>query len=523
MNYWLSNPFQFRTARLRKGARSKRSRATRNGLDEAPATYQNGADGIPLSHTGPGTKQAKATRARDRGYVQVFLSHKSRDQKTAEELRQVLQTHGGPMLRVFTYQNIEKGDNYQDEIGKQLYESDWFMLLFTGMDDRDWSWCHHEAGTFCGMTYPDADRVVVFYPSNVALPDPLKRYQAVRCQDGQPDDVYRFFEDLFGKEPYPGIAPIHPFFANDREAGTSRETAAATIIRAVGRLVVESIEPKDVMIVHVRDKADLLDRTEFPADTYVHRQSGALRLFELGERDFSWQQFQEALEPGFRQCLNQSFWPAVYQACAKSVKIHKMASTHTVLHSPADGRHYMPMLSRIETTGDDSATFHINFVHVAAGTQAEVRHKSVARVFTALNLAHRFRWEIIDPYRDPARLRDFVRHHDRAIEGEGAANGGGALSTIWEAIRLLEIESENRGVYDPQALPTDFGSGADARVREMFTLWEQYRGQLERAASEGDAATFSQVLGDLDPINVEFISLASQRLGELVRADAHHA
>ena len=35
-------------------------------------------------------------------------------------------------------------------------------------------------------------------------------------------------------------------------------------------------------------------------------------------------------------------------------------------------------------------------VQVAAGTQAEVRDKSVARIFTALNLSHRFRWEIID-------------------------------------------------------------------------------------------------------------------------------
>jgi hypothetical protein len=521
----LFNPFQFKTATVRKRARSKRARTMRNGLDEAAATYQNGADGAHPNHPCLSAKTAKAKRARERGYVQVFLSHKGGDQKAAEELREVLQTCGGPMLRVFIYQDIERGVDYQDEIGKQLYDSDWLMLLFTGVDDRDWSWCHHEAGTFCGMMYPDADRVVVFYPSNVALPDPVKRYQAVRCQDGQPDDVYRFFEDLFGNEPYPGIAPIHPFFANDREASASREAAAEKIIRAVGRLVVESIEPNDLMIIHVRNKADLLLQTEFPADTRIQRQSGALRLFELGEKDFSWQQFQEALEPSFRQCLSKSFWPAVYEACAKSVKSHKVASTHTVLHSPADERNYMPMLSRIETTGDDSATFHITFVQVAAGTQAVVRDPKVARIFTALTLAHRFRWEIIDKYRDPQRLLEFVERVARSAERREASNSGasgGGLRVIWDAIRLLEIESKNRGVYDPEALPADFGPGADARVRKMFALWEQYRARLERAASDDDAATFSQVLRELDPINVEFIDLASRRLGELVRADARH-
>jgi TIR domain len=517
MTDWLPDQPRYKTAKSRASARG---RVRSNGLAEARSEYRSGKVGAHRPQACPPSKEAKRDRARERGYIQIFLSHKSRDHKAAEELRKVLQAYGGPMLRVFTYDDIEKGDDFRDEISRQLYESDWFMLLFTGVDDRDWSWCHHEAGTFCGMMYPDADRVVVFYPSNVALPDPLERYQAVRCQEGEPDDVYRFFEDLFGKEPYPGMPPIHPFFANDRDASSIRETAADRIIRAVGRLVVESIEPKEVMIIHVRNKAALLEGSEFPADTCI-RRSGALQLFEVGEREFSWQQFQDALEPNFRRCLNQSFWPAVYQACAKSVRSHKLASTHTVLQSPATRRHYMPMLSRVETTGDNSATFRLTFVHVAAGTQAEVRHKSVARVFTALNLAHRFRWEIIDPYRDLKRLQERVRSHHQAMDSD-SVDGGSALSTVWEAIRLLEVESENRGVYDPQALPADFGPGADARVREMFALWGQYRERLKRAASDDDAATFSQILREFDPINVEFISLASQRLGELVRADARH-
>jgi hypothetical protein len=54
----------------------------------------------------------------------------------------------------------------------------------------------------------------------------------------------------------------------------------------------------------------------------------------------------------------------------------------------------------------------------------------------------------------------------------------------------------------------------------MFSLWQVRRGQLEQAAQSGDTATFAQVLAEWDEINVEFISLAAERLGELVRADA---
>ncbi len=55
----------------------------------------------------------------------------------------------------------------------------------------------------------------------------------------------------------------------------------------------------------------------------------------------------------------------------------------------------------------------------------------------------------------------------------------------------------------------------------MFPLWHDKRALLERAVADEDIATFARVLTDLDPINVEFISLAARRLGELVRADAH--
>jgi hypothetical protein len=90
---------------------------------------------------------------------------------------------------------------------------------------------------------------------------------------------------------------------------------------------------------------------------------------------------------------------------------------------------------------------------------------------------------------------------------------------IWEAIRLLETDSASRGLYDPDALTADFGPGAEGRVRQMFPLWHEQRFRLERAACGGDALTFSQVLNELAPINEEFIYLASQRLGELVRVD----
>jgi hypothetical protein len=365
------------------------------------------------------------------------------------------------------------------------------------------------------MMYPDAKRVVVLYPPNVALPEPLKKYQSVACHDDHHEEIYRFFDDFFGKEPYPDFGSINLRFANKESA--SRRDAAQRIIDAVGRLVVRSVVPEDAMVIHVPDKNDLVTQSAFPANAIILGGSGGMRLFDLGDSgDFTWPEFQDALDLELRTCLDQTFWPAVYQACAKSIKSRRLSSTHTVLRSPRDGRHYMPMLSRVEITGNNSVTFHLTFVQVAAGTQAEISNKSVARIFTALNLAHRFRWEVIDPYRDLSRLQAFVDHH-AATGGNGA---GGGLAAIWEAIGLIETEAQNRGVQDEEALPADFGPAACDEVRAMFPLWAEKRQELESAMEGNDVVTFAHVLAELDPINIRFVSLAAHRLSELVQAGA---
>jgi hypothetical protein len=488
------------------------------GLSDAPTAYQARRNGA--AHPDDvisAIKEAKSRRARERNLIRIFLSHKKKDFKAANQIREVLRLQSAGRIDVFMSENITKGDDWQGKIEEALYESDWFILLYSGVDN-DWAWCHHEAGIFRGMVYPDSDRLIVLYPPNVELPDPLKRYQAVKCQPAQPDnpdELDLFFKEIFGKSPYPGVPPINPVFAN--EACASRQEAAGKIVQAVGFLVVDSIVPENVMLLHVPD-IGLLRSAAIPDRSGIWRGSSAMRLFELGDGGFSWQQFQDRLDPELRQELDQTLWPAVFKACAKSLTSCRVAPTYAVFRSPADNHCYLPVINRVDITGDNSATFSISFVQTAAGTQSSVREKSVARIFTALNLSHRFRWEIIDPYKDAGRLQDFVEHRARTLGRDG--RDGAGLATVWDAIKLLEIESRNRGVNDPEALPADFGPRSQARVREMFDQWQPMRKRLEEAARAGDVAGFAAVLSELDPVNVEFISLAAKRLGELVRADA---
>jgi hypothetical protein len=487
------------------------------GLAEASAPY-NGFD-----HVWEALEQARSRRAQARRSVVAFLSHKHRDYEAAKKIREVLRFNSACRIDVFMSEQIPKGDDWQEKIEAAMYESDWFLLLFSGVDD-DWSWCHQETGIFRGMTYPKRQRLVVLYPPNVELPKPLHRYQAVKCappRRGQPDDLDQFFRELFGEPVFPGFEPINPVFAN--EDTESRKNAAEKIIEAVGRLVVNTIEPDNIMIVHVPDINEM-NPSAFPNGSEILRGSSSLRLFEVGDTGFCWNEFLEVVEESLRLRLEGSLWPAVYEACSESVRRRRIMPIHAIFRAPADQKNYRPILTRIEVTGDNSATFRISFVPAAAASQEDVRHKSVARIFTALNLAHRFRWEIIDPYRNPEHLQAFLDHGRTCSAAQGdagkAPNGAVGLGKLWDAVRLIEIEAENRGVNDPELLPQDFGPPHEPRVRDMFVAWGEKRRLLEQAARADDVASFAGVLRELDSTNVEFISMASQRLAELVRADA---
>jgi hypothetical protein len=464
-------------------------------------------------HSACSSLKAKAERAKARGHVRVFLSHKQKDYNAAKVIHEIFELKSAEKIKVFLSENIEKGDDWQEQIERELHDSDWFVFLFSGTED-DWAWCNHEAGVFRGMMYPEPHRLVVLYPGNVQLPNPLKQYQPVKCepaQRGQPHELDEFLKQIFGQPPYPGIDPINRKFA--QEAHEERAEATRRIIDAVGRLVINSIEQDYVLHVHIPDASRLVD-SAFPEGTTIRRGSTALQLFQIGNGAFLWDHFLAKLDHELNRSTMKCFWPAVYSACFNSLDKNRIFPTHTVFRSPEDGRHYLPVLNRVEITGDNSANISMSFVQVAAGTQTEVRDESVARIFTALNLSHRFRWEIIDRYRNPGALQAFVEQRRKEAVGE-------PLMEVWDMIRLIEEESQKRGVYDPQALPADFGPEATSRVGAMFPNWWQQRYFLEQAAKAGDVATFALVLAELDPINVEFISLASKRLGELVRADAH--
>jgi hypothetical protein len=60
---------------------------------------------------------------------EVFLSHSSRNVKTANKVADTLRAHGVPVW--FSPSNIKTSQQWHDEIGKALRRCDWFLVLLS--------------------------------------------------------------------------------------------------------------------------------------------------------------------------------------------------------------------------------------------------------------------------------------------------------------------------------------------------------------------------------------------------------
>jgi hypothetical protein len=108
------------------------------------------------------------------------LSHKKKDFRAANQIRDVLRINSAGHIDVFMSENITKGDDWQGTIEQAPYESDWFVLLFSGgrrrlvmVPSRGRNLPGHGAPRFrASGRVPSTERRAA---------RPAQKYQAVKC------------------------------------------------------------------------------------------------------------------------------------------------------------------------------------------------------------------------------------------------------------------------------------------------------------------------------------------------------
>jgi TIR domain len=126
----------------------------------------------------------------------VFFSHKVKDEPVTRKIIDLLHKHTDS-VQCFISEDIEKGNNWRDEIAQQLKLSSLLVLIFTDPED-DWGWCLYETGFFDALTQiPDetrARRIYCLHSTSAAPPSPIANLQTIAAE---PEDVSRWLRGLF--------------------------------------------------------------------------------------------------------------------------------------------------------------------------------------------------------------------------------------------------------------------------------------------------------------------------------------
>jgi hypothetical protein len=166
------------------------------------------------------------------------------------------------------------------------------------------------------------------------------------------------------------------------------------------------------------------------------------------------------------------------------------------------GKQFRPRLTSIKRKDSSIESFHISFIEILERGMTGGEPAGMRSLQTALRLAYRLRWEIIECYKNKYIFNDKD------------------IRTIHNILERLEREAHFHGLLDRGVLCDQFGSDAHV-VDAMYGEWEEIHnaqgtGLLDQGISQKEDKKLKEALQALAHLNRRFMLLASKRFAEMV-------
>jgi hypothetical protein len=432
-------------------------------------------------------KAASAIRTK----VKVFVSYKKKYEQDTRTIVNALRAWAGSKLDIWYAHDIPPGDDWMQALFERVTAAHWFFLLLPDSADN-WGWQLYEAGIFRGSMLP-GDRLICLHHPDVQRAPQLEDYQAVPVEQGA---VIRFLEDILVRpNAVPGMDPINAHVQN-------LPSLAGEIVSAFDRLsTVETFWFGNFVELAV-DNAQELTCAEDLNRARVVAAQGVEELFGRREGvDRTWGTLVSNLDPKRQDTAWITELVKVMREVAEGKVPTEIEATFAGANDGA-GKEFRPRLTFIKQKDSSIESFHISFIEVLGRGMAGGEPVGMRSLQTALRLAYRLRWEIIEFYKD----KSVLNNKD--------------IRTIQNILERLEREAHSHGLLDRKILCDQFGSNAPA-VDAMYGEWEKIRnaqgtGLLDQGLVENDEKKVKEALQALVHINKRFMVLASRRFAEMV-------
>jgi hypothetical protein len=447
--------------------------------------------------------------------TRVLLAHKVGDKGTAERLSIMLQTPAADRLEFeLLEENCERGGWEEADLKAKIDETDLFLLWIPchKVDKEDWDWfIWAAAGVRWRTNNGDRFPIGLLHNKCLKLPPPLEKATTSfgRIFPNELDLIKDFLRQFYGNAEFTeGNKPLNPFLA-EQEAELLAK--AKDILELFSKEeIIESVEERSLIpngINLIVSPNQNINPDSIPADLRVEANTDTLRIFELLQKKWYWEDIVKSLPENESRNWTKELATAMHRAREGKI-IQQVKSTFRA----TNGRIFAPLLNKLIKYNDGSYRFEVFlFEQVSEGEIINAPDVQLSTLLTALTLGARLQWEVCENY---------LNQLDR-WEREGILEKG--IQRVKESYNNIEKDAEVRGVDERERKKNEdriLDSFDLERDREEVAdnLSEQWRYKdiLLNADATTDVSTIKDALSQIGRLNSKLMIKVSRRYSERI-------
>lgn len=420
-----------------------------------------------------------------KGKIEVFVSYDMEaDTEAAKLIAKTFRELSDEKVTVtladeFTLQSV--GQDFMLVTEEAIKRAQWFITLLSQIDDPT-KWCMMETGMFiANMTSNKINRLICIYHPTLSPPLEINKYHAVRADI---TDLVRLFDGLFRRfHPLPGWDPINPDLSDDTLL------SAATNIAKAFRSPRKPIYYNYHLTLEV-NKPEKLKSWRDLNYCAIETDSKTADLFGKIEPPETWGDliFNVVKNNNTNKWLEELFG-VMCKAC-KGDKFGIISGTFECSHG---GRVMRPVLYKMER--DDIKVeykFHFFFLdEICSAPTHNISPKTLV-LLTAIRMNNRFRWEIIERFKD-AEWTKFE------------------IDSCVKAFSRIEREVQSFGKWDIDLLASNYSVEIQNEIKLIGNRWQKLQsfsdGELDIAFKQHDVPKIKKIFEEFVNLNNLFFKL----------------